>query len=218
MTVLDCYKYVQERLNRLSSNKGNNIPKHSFVSAFNSVQLAWVEDRAKLAERNIVRTDEIQQLLKETSFNSPVLKTNWYEVDLPADYFHYKRSTSIAECELRNILVKEGDINSLLRNDNWKPSVEWGETLCTLVGNKLRVYIDNFTINSVYLLYYRLPLNINMDDGNNDVNGIPTTDVDPEFNGSSLIEILNMTSELLAADNADQWNLQAMMQRNLKHN
>ena len=221
MTVQESYKYVQDRLNKLSTNFGDNIPKHVFVLAFNSTQLQWVEDRIKLGETNIIRTDEVQQLLKSTGSQQPT-KTgnNYYEIQLPEDYFHYKRSVSYVPCEIRNILKKEGDINLLLRDNFWKPSVEWGETLCTLVGGKLRIYVDienSFEISQVDLVYYRYPLNINMSDGYNDVNGNLTVDINPEFTGSSLIEILNATCELLAADTVDQWRYQTMQQKNIKH-
>jgi len=220
MTILESYKYVQERLNKLSTNFGDNIAKHTFVLAFNSTQLQWAEDRVKLAETNIVRQDEIQQLLKDV--NIPPIKAGdyYYEIALPEDYFHYKRSTSNAPCQLRNILKKEADINMLLRDSFWKPSIEWGETLCTLIGNKLRIYTDlenSFQISGINLVYYRYPLNVDMADGFNTVDGIATTNVNPEFQGSSLIEILNATCELLAADSADQWRYQTMTQNNTKH-
>lgn len=220
MTVQDCYKYIQDRLNKLSTNFGDNIAKHTFVLAFNTTQLQWAEDRVKLAETNIVRKDEIQQLLKNLEI--PAIKTgnNYYDVILPQDYFHYKRSVSFAPCEIRNILKKEADISMLLRDNFWKPSLEWGETLCTLMNNKLRVYTDlenTFIISKINLVYYRYPMDINMSDGFADVNGVTTTDINPEFQGSSLVEILNSTCELLSADTADQWRYQTMQQKNLKH-
>lgn len=217
MTVLECYEYMQERLNRLSTNSGDNIAKHSFVKAFNTMQLLWAEDRIKLNETNIIRTDETQQLLLDVLL-SPVAKNNYYEVLLPDNYFHYKRSVSLVPCEIRNVLVKEGNINSLLRNENWKPSTEWGETLCTLFGNKLRVYVDNFSISQINLVYYRLPKKINMSDGYSDVNGFTNTNIDPEFTGVNLLEILNSTCALLAADTTDQWNYQSFLQRNQQYN
>ena len=61
---------------------------------------------------------------------------------------------------MTNWLKKEGDINVLLKDEFWKPSLEWGETICTIVGNKLRVYFDNFNIDYVILEYYRYPVNI----------------------------------------------------------
>lgn len=219
MTVKDCYLYCQQRLNKVSSNANNNLPKWAFVNTFNTQQLMWVEDRIKQDENNSLRIDEINQLLKTTS--KPLIVnqsgSNYYEALLPADYFHYKRSTSLTPCEIRNFLVKEGNINTLLLDDNWKPSLEWGETLCTLVNKHIRVYFDNFSIEGVNLTYYRFPQNINMDDDFTDVNGNTTVDIDPEFTGSSLIEILNMTCELLASDNTDQWNYQTSNQRTQKH-
>ena len=48
------------------------------------------------------------------------LNNNYYEFDLPQDYFHYKRSTSIVNYELYNHLKKEGDVNMLLNDEFWK--------------------------------------------------------------------------------------------------
>jgi len=209
MTIKECYQYVQNRLNKLSTNANDNIEKYQFVESFNIAQLMWVEDRFKLDEVNLIRIDEINKLLKNIDIvPTQVLNKNYYEIDLPEDYLHYKRSLSYTPCELTNWLKKEGDINQLLTDEFWKPSIEWGETICTLVNNKLRIYTDNFKIERVYLLYYRLPLKINMATNYTDINGNPTVDIDPEFNGSSLVEILNYTCNLLAGDIGDNNNYQ----------
>lgn len=203
MTILDCYQYVLNRLNSSSSNSGDNIQKYHFVEAFNTAQSQWVEDRIKLSESSIIRIDEVQQLLKTVKLK-PLSKTDLYtEFKLPKDYLHYKRSTS-EPCQLWHILVKEGDVNLLLQDDNWKPSLEWGETLCTLIDNKLRVYRDNFSVNSVDFVYYRTPILVNLSTGHTDVNGNPTSNIDPEFQNSSLIEILNLSCRILAGDSGDQ--------------
>lgn len=214
MTVLECYQYVQERMNKNSSNANDNIEKYSFVGAFNASQLLWVENRIKLDETNSVRIDEIERLLLTYSKKPTLIEgKNYYELSLPDDYFHYKRSVSYIPCLIYNWLKKEGDINRLLQDEFWKPSVEWGETLCTLVGNKLRVYVDDFTISNIDLIYYRYPININMATGFVDVNGNITTNINPEFQGSSLIEILNETCNLLASDINDQSRYQTSAQR-----
>lgn len=212
MTAIECYAYVQNRLNKLSTNFGDNIKKHQFVGAFNACQLSWVEDRVKLDETNIIRKDEINQLL-EPFENKPVEKEGYFETEFPDNYFHYKRTVSYTPCEIKNHLKSEGDINRLLQDSFWEPSIEWGETICTLVGRKLRVYVKDFSISKVSGLYYRYPTNINLADGYTDYTGAITVDVNPEFQGSSLIEILNMTCQLLAGDTTDQWNYQTMSQR-----
>ena len=214
MTVAECYQYAQARLNKLSSNFAENLPKYQFVQAFNAMQMLWVESRFKVDETNIVRTDEIQQLLKTLILKPKKTGSNYYEITLPEDYLHYKRSVSFAPCEIFNHLVKEGDINRLLQDEFWKPSIEWEETICTIAGDKLRVYVDDFTLKSVELHYYRIPVSINMADSFTDVNGNQTTNIDPEFKNSSLIEILNFTCQLLASDTTDQWNYQTLLNLN----
>lgn len=216
-TVSEAYQYVNLKLNKLQSNSGDNIPIYAFVNAFNTSQLSWVDNRFKLNDTNILRKEEIQQLLKSTDPLPVIQVGNYYECNLPTDYFHYERSISVSECDLENILKEEANITRLLKDDAWKPSLEWGETLATLVNNKLRVYVDGFSINSVILTYYRFPLKINMVDGFNDVNGNLNTDIHPEFTGQSLIEILDWTCELLAGDTQDQWNTQRMMNRAQKN-
>lgn len=215
MTVKDCYQYVQNRLNKGGTNANDNIEKFQFVEAFNTMQVLWVESRFKLTETNITRTDEIQQLLKTVVLKPKKTGSNYYELSLPQDYLHYKRSVSFVPCEIKNLLQKEGDINTLLQDEFWKPSIEWEETICTIAGNKLRIYVDDFSIKSVELHYFRTPVNINMEDnGFADVNGNPTVDINPEFQNSSLIEILNLTCQLLSSDNTDQWNYQTFSSLN----
>ena len=206
-TALDCYQYVQNRLNKNSSNSGDNIPVYQFVEAFNVAQTMWAEDRVKLSETNIVRKDEIQQLIKTQSL-SGTFKDNVLSVLLPDDYYHYIRSVSFAPCAINNRLVKEGDINMKLSDEFWKPSLEWGETVCTLNGKTLKIYTDNFSIDSVTLVYYRFPIQLGIADGFNNINGVATVNQDPEFPQSQLIEILNIACSILAGDSTDQWNYQ----------
>ena len=209
MTVTEAYVYVTDAVNKLSSNSSENIPKDTFVRAFNALQYQWVEDRVKLNGLNTVRIDEIQQLLVTSELKGKK-KDQYYEFSLPDNYYHYIRSYSdVAGCSMDNWAVKEGDVNVLLSDEFWKPSLEWGETICTVGGDKLRVYYDDFNINQVTLIYFRYPIEINMKDGFADVNGTLTVNVDPEFKGSSLIEILNLTVQHLAGitDDVNRYNV-----------
>ena len=209
MTVKECYQYIQNKLNKLSTNSNDNLPKFQFVEAFNACQTMWIEDRMKFNETNILRIDELQPILIPTTLLDHSKKDNHYLFPLPVDYLHYKRSYCYVPCLMTIYLKSEGNIGRFLSDNNWKPSLEWGETLATIVNNNLKVYVDDtFTINQVELVYYRTPRKINMASGYPDVNGLPTVDVDPEFVGSSLLEILNLTARMLAGDTTDQWNYQ----------
>lgn len=215
MTVLECYQYVQDRLNSLSTNAGDNIPKHIFVRTFNTQQDIWVEDRFKLAETNDIRSDEIQHLL--LSISTPLLKKEGYwEVALPVDYYHSKRAMALTPCEVFLYRKQESNINRLLSDENWTPSLEWQESFYTIVGGKVRIYGD-FNINSLEFLYYRKPAKINMNDGYTDNLGVLNIDIDPELDNSSLIEILNQTILLLASDSADQFRTQTLGNQIAQH-
>jgi len=199
MTVIDSYYYVTEALNKLASNSGQNVSKGSFVRAFNFVQLVWIEDRVKLNELNNVRIDEIQQLLVQNKLNLKK-ESLFYEAPLPSNYYHMRRvRANTSGCSIGCYPAKEADVNVLLTDKFWQPSLEWGETFYTLSGNTVRIYHNNeLTLSTADLIYYRYPININMQDGFDDVNGNPTTNIDPEFQGSSLVEILNLTVQHLA--------------------
>lgn len=217
MTVYDSYQYVQNALNKLSSNSSQNVTKTSFVNTFNAVQYQWVEDRIKLGELNKIRIDEIQQLLKEVKLTVKK-KENYFLANLPSDYFHFVRSYSnLKGCSVMNWLVKEGDVGILLSDEFWKPSKEWGETICSLAGNQMKIYVDNFNISDVVLVYFRYPVKINMKDNFEDVNGVQTEDVNPEFQGSSLIEILNFTIQHLAGTIDDQLRYQVFTNKTQVH-
>lgn len=217
-TVQDCFKYVTEALNKLGSDSSQNIPKTTFVTTFNAVQMQWVEDRVKVGELNRVRTDEIQQLATQVELNAK--KENlYYYSELPTNYYHIIRPyATIGDCNLNIWPAKEGDVNVLLDDAFWTPSKEWGETFYTLVNNKIRVYHNNqFTLNKINLIYFRYPTSINMADGYEDVNGTPTVDVNPEFKGSSLIEILNLTVQHLAGAVNDQMRFQVFGNKTQTH-
>lgn len=208
MRVEEAYRYITDRLNAMASNKGDNIPKHTFVRAFNACQEMWVEERFKLADTNNTRIDELQRLV--TTLPATLQKENnyWYTL-LPDDYYHTYRVDVYAPCLLTAYPKKESDINVFLNDSLWKPSLEWGETLYTISENKLKIYGD-FAIDSVNFLYFRRPLKINMADGYTDIDGNPNVNIDPEFVASSLIDILEKTVSLLAVDATDQFRYQAV--------
>jgi hypothetical protein len=211
MTITDCYQYIQDRINALSTNYGDNVPKHIFVRTFNAAQTTWVEERCKISSSNIIRTDEIDPLSTTYEFE-PVKKEGYWEGSLPDNYYHFRRAIGFTPCQLFLYLKKEEEINRLLSDDNWKPSLEWAESIVTVSGKKLKVYGD-FNIDKVELLYYRVPNLVNMEDGYSDEFGNPNVNINPEFQESSLIEILTMTVNQLAADNGDSFRYQTSGQK-----
>ncbi len=55
-------------------------------------------------------------------------------------------------------LIKEGQLETLYYNENYKPSFFWRTTIATLGNNKIYVYTsDDFTIENMFLTYIRKP-------------------------------------------------------------
>lgn len=218
MTIAECFFLVKERLNKLSSNSQQNIEPYSFVYAFNKAQSHWVEDRIKVEEANKVRTQEIQQLLKTTQLTA----TNNL-IDFPKDFLHIERITPYAsknQCDrflYSTHQVEEGNIPELITNDSTKPSFEWEETFFTLQDNKIKIYSTDFDIKSAEVVYYRRPIQVDIA-GYEKLDTTLSINIDPEFNDSSLQEILDITVAILSADISDQFRYQTIQQQIQQHN
>lgn len=200
MNIKECYQYVTDRLNKLSSNNSQNIPFPQFVRAFNTSQLQWFEERMKIDQTNRIRIDELQQFVK--------IKPIKFSDLLPEDYFHILRvDGNYNSCSSNLALVKESDLNMRLNDAFWKPSKEWNEGLATISGDKINIYGDFIT--NLNLVYYRTPKEVDIE-GYKTIEGVQSTNIDPELRNTSLIEVLDMTSKLLASDISDQFRYQTL--------
>jgi hypothetical protein len=162
---------IKQRLNKLASMDFDNIECWMVQEAFNKAQLEWVRrmiyginTRKEGSEQSTGLVDDLRILLKSQDL-IPADKKTFFEATLPTDYLYYVRTDVQAnsECcpEKRRMIVyevEEANMGILLTSDTKGPSFEWGETLSTLVGDKVRVYTNGeFNITDMGLVYYRLP-------------------------------------------------------------
>lgn len=121
----------------------------------------YAEESAKVASAiSLWKTKEIRL--------DPVERTNLsYVFKLPENYYRNqgeyayvsKGSCKNRYCELHR---EPGfKIPSLLKNSDWQPSFEWGETIWDQAADKMHVYHGNtMSIDAVLLDYYRWPLKL----------------------------------------------------------
>jgi len=167
---------VKQRLNKLASNDYDNIECWQIVEAFNKGQVNWC--RRNLHGLNVKQTgdeqskrriDDLQILLKEEVIS--LRKKDLYVESvsrIPLDYFEWKRISGKASTDqcvnskgMIIYLAEEGNVDELLRDKNKQPNFPWGETFCTLKGNRVRIYTnDEFEMTEAILSYYRQPLRI----------------------------------------------------------
>jgi hypothetical protein len=207
---------IQQRLNKLASSDYDNIECWQIVEAFNKGQVAWC--RRNLHGMNIKQTgdeqskrriDDLQILLTELEI--PLQKRDLYfeSNDLPANYFEWKRLSSKAGTECCDkpkrmviYLAEEANVDELLRDEIKKPSLSWGETFCTLKGNKVRIYTNNeFDIDTASLSYYRQPTRIEIQgcvDPYTQV--LSTVNVECEFKDDIVELFIDEAAKILAGD------------------
>lgn len=170
---------IQERVNKLASSDYDNIHCWQAVEAFNKAQVEWV--RRQLVGTNILRQgdeqserriDDLNVLLRTRTLNMTQRDRYFESNNLPFltgdDYMAFKRlqvnasSDCCTDGRLMTVyLVEEANVINYLNDEYKKPSFDWGETIATIVGRKIRIYTNNeFQIDSAQLMYYHQPRRI----------------------------------------------------------
>lgn len=210
---------IKERLNKLASLDYDNIECWQVCEAFNKAQIEWVRRQIHGAnqfkegdESSKMNIDDVQLLLTDT-LQSPVVLTkfnDYYETGLlPADYLYFKRFAvkSIADCcpDPRRMIVylaEVADVDNLLIDNFRQPSAVWGETFCTMSGNRIKVYTNGeFDLTQPVLFYYRKPRDVQFANCTNPSTGLlSSADVTCEFKDDVAELIIDDACSILAGD------------------
>jgi hypothetical protein len=202
-------------LNKLASLDYDNIECWQIEEAFNKAQIEWVRrqlyginSRKEGAEQSSGLIDDLQRLLKQEELTM-VDKVQYYEsTSIPSDYLHYVRTDVKAKadcCPERKMTVyhaEEANLSQLLMDRYREPNFEWGETISTILGNKVRVYTeDKFDITNAQLVYYRVPKPVQILGCVNPSTGVAyTADQVCEFNDDVAEIIVDEAAAVLAGD------------------
>ena len=195
MTSLQAYESFLTKLNKGDSNANINVPRGKFVMLFNEHAKTWLKQNLK-TKISTNQIDELNYLLVD---NIPLTRVGSHldhvDYELPTDFFDLSNSISIAERDecsrvLENWYEKDKNIRVLLKDSNYKPSFDYEETLCTLANNKIKVYFDDFDIQSVYLTYYKQPQDIDIE-GYIKLDNQLSVNIDPDLPDFAVNEIVN---------------------------
>lgn len=219
MDIREVYKHFIFRLNKLGTNKNQNVDFPQFVGLINKAQLHWAEQRIKVKEQNQVRSEELQKLLSD--HEAVVARTeNFYRLPLPKDYFRYERLyAKVTGCDsvVYGMFREEGNINALLQNAHTKPSSAWEEVLVTVFNDSLRIYVDNFSLGKVNLKYFRLPIEVDIEGYTKD-GGTPSVNTNLEFEHVDAHEIIDLAVQIATGDIGDIQRSQTIGRHIAEHN
>lgn len=224
MISVDSLLYgIDQRLNKLSTNAHQEIPVEDKILALNEGQIKLV--KIKVSPNNVYKLGldafkkryQDLQFLVENFEDHPLDLTlgdkymnkyivNVGEATLKPHFMFYIDSYLLADkgsCINRVIscnpdLIKHADIQLLLKNNNFKPSFEFQETIVDIASDELHVYTDGtFTPKKLYLSYLRYPGQIDKA-GYVKFDGTDSVDKDCELEDYLKDELLDITVEKLA--------------------
>jgi len=208
---------LKQRLNKLDSQDYDNIECWQFVEAFNKVQVDWCrrnlhggnmyKEGDELSKRRI---DDLQPLLRELSLTGVVTDQYFETNNFPVNtYLEYKRVSTDATSEccpdprsMTVYLAEEANVSLLLRDPLKDPNFEWGETFCTMLGNKIRIYRKtDFNIVNPVLTYYQKPVYIQIQGCVDPYTGVVSpVNVPCQFKDDVVEVLLDDTASLIAGD------------------
>tara|TARA_Y100000389_G_scaffold201611_1_gene244775 strand:+ start:341 stop:1054 length:714 start_codon:yes stop_codon:yes gene_type:complete len=210
---------VQQRLNKLASEDYDNIECWQIQEAFNKAQLEFCRrqihgnnQRQEGDESTKMLIDDMQKLLSNADMTMTYASNtcpHFYQTQsLFSNYLYFKRMEVDADSEccgsrcLRVHLEEVADVDELLADELSKPSIEWGETFCTMADNKINIYTDGtFNLKDAKLHYYRRPVDVEFDGCINPATDAAyTADVECEFKDDIAELIIDETVAILAGD------------------
>jgi hypothetical protein len=207
---------IKQRLNKIDSQDYDNISDWQIVEAFNKAQVSWC--RRQLVGTNILkqgdeqskrRISDLQILLKHQILTMSHYNKYYESVIIPGDYFEFKRIQLLAKSKccpdpkpMIAYLVEEANIDLILRDKLKEPNFEWGETVMTFIGNRIRVYTnEQFTVDNVDFYYYRQPTLIQFIGVSDPYTGlVSAADVICEFKDDVVELLLDEAAAIIAGD------------------
>ncbi len=106
-------------------------------------------------------------------------------------------------------LAEEANVELIMRDPLKNPDFEWGETFCTMLDNRVRIYRKNFDIVDPVLTYYRQPTLIQVQGCVDPYTGLVSLfNVECEFKDDLVEVILDDTAALIGGDIENMYQAQ----------
>lgn len=209
MNIVDCYLKALQKAEENATNGGIKMDKARFVQLFNSEQVRLV--RYILDKKNESDIRSIQKLVvysKNLNKRSDLDNPESSLFDLPDDFFDFANISgvfSMGECSTSDFNmweVKNENVHELLADEFNCPSYNYRDTFYTIGEESVRVYKKNFTVDKVFLTYYRYPSNVDIE-GYVKSDGSESSNIDPELDDKLVDIILNMIEKQFALNESE---------------
>lgn len=210
MNITEAFLQFRQLVNRNNTNNNVSVDKPRFIQMFNDIQNRYLDflisnkrGDDSIRRAGIFHNTESLQLVSSNENHRNIYK-------LPSDYFDLSNLEILCtkgNCKkqgLHTFEVKTEDLQELLNDKFSEPSFEYRETFYHISGDSaISIYKKDFSIDSVNLLYYRYPKNVDIE-GYIKSDESNSTNINPEWEDRDVSKILMAMSSEFSAINSDQ--------------
>jgi hypothetical protein len=175
MILKDAHYEFNLLLNKNAERKDINIDIINYAVYYNRESKRWA---AEFIERNN-SSDNIFTLAELLVSNHELKRKQTNELSedylIPCDFFKLLSGRSYSEVVSKECKTKGIVYNWFKKPNNWNiqledkftaPAFEWERGLGDISKDTITIYKTNFEIENSYISYYKLPLEINLDNVN----------------------------------------------------
>ena len=208
MSIEKAYLKYKTKIEKNVTNDGISSSRGAFILQFNEAQNKWIEFH--LQQRGIDDVRYIQKFLvldKKIPYSSK--QYDHYNFKLPSDYLDLSDARALGskeKCtkkEINLFEIKTENLNSILQDEFNKPSFKWREAPMTINSDTLSVYVDDFSVETLLLNYYRYPRQIKLLNPSDPESKFDETQ-EIEWDDKSLDRIISLTAGEFDMNNLDQ--------------
>lgn len=205
MTSEELYYELKLLVNKSGSRTNIDVPKPEFIQLFNREQERWLQQTIS-KKKDSDDLDDLEELIVSDQvavYDSDGINYNSYKI--PSNLFRLLRTkvraNSKGNCKkfINCYPINLRNVNELLNDEFSKPSFEWEESFYELGGKKLKIYYDDFTINDVYLTYYKIPEKIDIS-GYTNILDKPSTTINSTLKDVFLRQILDRVAKEISRE------------------
>jgi len=194
VTSEELYIKLSEKANKNATNDNIAYDKPRLKFAINEAQNRFLE--GILDRRNEDEIRYVQKFLVDSKLKEEKVTDDSCYYLIPTNFFDLANVHAIAKsgsCKDKIKLweVKSENVHEYLYDQYNKPSFYYRESFYYLTKDSIRVFKDDFTLDTLMLSYYRYPKEIDFE-GYVDVNGNHSSAISPEWDDKSMDRIITL--------------------------
>lgn len=196
MTPNQIYESFIIKTNENAQTDNIAVDKGRFVRIYNESANKFVEWVLEKKNEDDIRY--LQPILTTKTETSSTKKEKYQLFKLPKDFFDLGNvsakasSDCCSKVDIELFEIKTDNENIVIFDELMKPSIEYREAPFYLQENSVKVFKDNFTIDSVEITYYKYPQSIELVDEEDPESDFKNPDTHLEFDNKVIDRIISI--------------------------